>query len=75
MVGLPKKAALVKGDNGNVCSGPPRELGPQQGRLVGTQWMEPGVEGWGNEVPLEKTLKSPLDRKEIQPVIPKGNQS
>ena len=24
---------------------------------------------------LEKTLESPLDSKEIQPVIPKGNQS
>ena len=24
---------------------------------------------------LEKTLESPLDRKEIQPVNPKGNQS
>ena len=24
---------------------------------------------------LEKTLKSPLDRKEIKPVNPKGNQS
>ena len=24
---------------------------------------------------LEKTLENPLDRKEIQPVIPKGNQS
>ena len=24
---------------------------------------------------LEKTLESPLDCKEIQPVIPKGNQS
>ena len=24
---------------------------------------------------LEKTLKSPLDRKEIQPVHPKGDQS
>ena len=24
---------------------------------------------------LEKTLKSPLDSKEIQPVSPKGNQS
>ena len=24
---------------------------------------------------LEKTLESPLDRKEIQPVDPKGNQS
>ena len=26
-------------------------------------------------VVLEKTLESPLDRKEIQPVNPKGNQS
>ena len=24
---------------------------------------------------LEKTLESPLDCKEIQPVLPKGNQS
>ena len=28
-----------------------------------------------NCVVLEKTLESPLDRKEIQPVNPKGNQS
>ena len=27
------------------------------------------------EMGLEKTLESPLDRKEIQPVHPKGNQS
>ena len=27
------------------------------------------------EVKLEKTLESPLDFKEIQPVNPKGNQS
>ena len=27
------------------------------------------------ELVLEKTLKSPLDCKEIQPVHPKGNQS
>ena len=27
------------------------------------------------ELVLEKTLESPLDRKEIQPVHPKGNQS
>ena len=26
-------------------------------------------------VPLEKTLERPLDRKEIQPVHPKGDQS
>ena len=26
-------------------------------------------------VVLEKTLESPLDRKEIQPVYPKGDQS
>jgi len=26
-------------------------------------------------VVLEKTLESPLDNKEIQPVNPKGNQS
>ena len=30
---------------------------------------------WFWTVVLEKTLKSPLDRKEIQPVHPKGNQS
>ena len=28
-----------------------------------------------NSVVLEKTLESPLDYKEIQPVYPKGNQS
>ena len=28
-----------------------------------------------NSVVLEKTLESPLDCKEIQPVHPKGNQS
>ena len=27
------------------------------------------------EVVLEKTLESPLDYKEIQPVLPEGNQS
>ena len=27
------------------------------------------------ELVLEKTLESPLDSKEIQPVHPKGNQS
>ena len=38
-------------------------------------------EGWGPKnwcfwtVVLEKTLESPLDCKEIQPVNPKGNQS
>ena len=37
-------------------------------------------ESWGNNwcfwtVVLEKTLESPLDCKEIQPVHPKGNQS
>ena len=30
---------------------------------------------WGGTVVLEKTLESPLDYKEIQPVHPKGNQS
>ena len=30
---------------------------------------------WFLTVVLEKTLKSPLDRKEIQPVYPKGGQS
>ena len=30
---------------------------------------------WFWTVVLEKTLKSPLDRKEIQPVYPKGGQS
>ena len=29
----------------------------------------------GFELVLEKTLESPLDFKEIQPVYPKGNQS
>ena len=28
----------------------------------------------GNIIELEKTLESPLDCKEIQPVHPKGNQ-
>ena len=31
--------------------------------------------GTRTAVVLEKTLKSPLDCKEIQPVHPKGNQS
>ena len=30
---------------------------------------------WSFQIALEKTLESPLDCKEIQPVHPKGNQS
>ena len=30
---------------------------------------------WFQTLVLEKTLKSPLDNKEIKPVNPKGNQS
>ena len=43
--------------------------------------MDVRVEGWALKnwcfwaVVLEKTLESPLDSKEIQPVHPKGNQS
>ena len=44
-------------------------------------WVLDHKEGWAPKnwcfwtVGLEKTLKSPLDSKEIQPVHPKGNQS
>ena len=44
-------------------------------------WELDHKEGWGPKnwcfwtVVLEKTLESPLDCKEIQPVHPKGNQS
>ena len=44
-------------------------------------WELDHKEGWASEnccfwtVVLEKTLESPLDSKEIQPVHPKGNQS
>ena len=44
-------------------------------------WELDHKEGWAPKywcfwtVVLEKTLESPLDRKEIQPVNPKGNQS
>ena len=44
-------------------------------------WNLDYKEGWAPKngcfwtVVLEKTLESPLDCKEIQPVIPKGNQS
>ena len=43
-------------------------------------WELDCKEGWAPKswcfwtVVLEKTLKSPLDSKEIQPVDPKGNQ-
>ena len=44
-------------------------------------WESDHKEGWAPKnwcfwtVVLEKTLESPLDSKEIQPVHPKGNQS
>ena len=44
-------------------------------------WELDQEEGWAPKnwcfwtVVLEKTLESPLDRKEIKPVTPKGNQS
>ena len=41
-------------------------------------WMIKKAERWridAFELVLEKTLESPLDCKEIQPVYPKGNQS
>ena len=40
-------------------------------------WAIKKAESWriGTFVVLEKTLESPLDCKEIQPVHPKGNQS
>ena len=44
-------------------------------------WLLDYKESWTREnwcfwtVVLEKTLESPLDSKEIQPVLPKGNQS
>ena len=31
--------------------------------------------GWEDPLEKEKTLKSPSDSKEIEPVNPKGNQS
>ena len=34
-----------------------------------------GCESWTMNKVLEKTLESPLDCKEIQPVHPKGDQS
>ena len=43
-------------------------------------WELDHKEGWGpknwffQSVVLEKTLESPLDSKEIKPVLPKGNQ-
>ena len=33
------------------------------------------IDAFGEVVVLEKTLESPLDCKEIQPVHPEGNQS
>ena len=45
------------------------------------RWDLDHKEGWMSKnwcfwtVVLEKTLESPLDRKEIKPVYPKGNQS
>ena len=43
-------------------------------------WQLDRKEGWAPknwcfQIVLEKTLESPLDCKEIQPVHPKGNQS
>ena len=44
-------------------------------------WELDGEESWGPKnwcfwtVVLEKTFESPLDRKEIQPIHPKGDQS
>ena len=44
-------------------------------------WELDDKKGWAQKnwcfwtVVLEKTLESPLDRKEMQPVHPKGNQS
>ena len=35
----------------------------------------PGIVSLNSTVVLEKTLESPLDCKEIQPVHPKGDQS
>ena len=35
----------------------------------------PGRGSPSNNIVLEKTLESPLENKEIQPVYPKGNQS
>ena len=50
-----------------------------QGSLI-RMWKLDHIEGWVTKnwcfwtVVLEKTLESPLDSKEIQPVNPKGNQ-
>ena len=49
--------------------------------MYGWMWELEHKEGWALKnwcfwtVVLEKTLESPLDCKEIKPVIPKGNQS
>ena len=46
-------------------------LAPKGSQLHSCElWIAPVV-----NCPLEKTLESPLDRKEIQPVHPKGDQS
>ena len=56
----------------NQCSGIPRghiwlwELDHKEGRMPKNWWLQTVV--------LEKTPESPLDSKEIKPVIPKGNQ-
>ena len=42
------------------------ELNHNEGRALKNWWFQ--------TVMLEKTLESPLDRKEIKPVHPKGNQ-
>jgi len=55
--------------------------GWRQGWSVSGCWRNPGKESWAPKnwcfwtVVLEKTLESPLDCKEIQPVHPKGDQS
>ena len=49
--------------------------------MYGCDWDLDYKESWAMKnwcfwtVVLEKTLESPLDSKEIQPVHPKGNQS
>ena len=64
---LPTKVCLVKG------------YGFSSGHVW--MWELDCEESWAPKnwcfrtVVLEKTLESPLDRKEIQPVIPEGNQS
>ena len=50
-----------------------KRIGNLRGIMYKESWMPKNWRFW--TVVLEKTLKSPLDYKEIQPVHPKGDQS